>query len=194
MAKIGYARVSTREQNLDLQIDALRNYGCDKIYTDKISGAKDSTVFNELLSELKEGDTLVVWKLDRLGRSMKNLIILIDKLNDRNITLAIVKDGIYPNTAAGKLLFGVGALFAEFERNINSERTKAGLEEAVRKGKVLGRPYGIGNKGEMIASQVSDLYSKGMPVKKICKTLDISATTMYKYLRIKGITLRNDII
>jgi len=192
MAKIGYARVSTREQNLDLQIDALNQFGCDKIYTEKKSGARDRPIFNELLQELKANDTLVVWKLDRLGRSMKNLINLIDNLNERNITLAIVKDGIYPNSATGKLLFGIGALFSEFERNIGIERTLAGLEEARRKGKILGRPKGIGSKGEIKAKQAVTLYCEGYTSKNICIMLNISNSTLYKYLRIKGVNLRND--
>ena len=192
MVKIGYARVSTIEQNLDLQIDALKNFGCDKIYTETKSGAKDRPVCNKILSELKEGDTLVVWKLDRLGRSLKNLIHIIDNLNERKITLSIVKDGIYPNNASGRLLLGICAVFAEFERNINSERTKAGLEEAVRKGKILGRPRGISQKGEKLASQVVTQYCQGISIKKICLNLNISTATMYKYLRHKGAAFRKD--
>jgi DNA invertase Pin-like site-specific DNA recombinase len=133
---IGYARVSTQEQNLDLQKDALLHAGCKRIFTDVASGAKSSrTGLDEAIDFLREGDTLVVWKLDRLGRSLKHLIDLVNSLNEKNINFRSLQENIDTTTNEGKLIFHVFGALAEFEREIIRERTQAGLSAARARGR-----------------------------------------------------------
>jgi DNA invertase Pin-like site-specific DNA recombinase len=140
--KIGYARVSTEDQNLDLQLDALRGVGCDEICIDEgISGTvKDREGLELALSMIGKGDTLVVWKLDRLGRSLGFLIELIDKLGKAGAGFQAIQDGIDTNTSGGKLVFHIMGALAEFEHNLISERTTAGMKAAKKRGKNIGRP------------------------------------------------------
>lgn len=142
--KIGYARVSTEEQNLDLQIEALTEAGCDRIITDQAqSGAKAAETragFSEAMELLGEGDLLVVWKLDRVGRSIADLIHLLKLFGDRGIEFRSLTDGIDTTTAGGRLVFHIMGALAEFERDLIQERTKAGLAAAKKRGKRLGRP------------------------------------------------------
>ena len=127
--RIGYARVSTDDQNLDLQNDALREAGCERIFQDKVSGAKgDRPGLNRTYEELRRGDVLVVWRLDRLGRSLKELIAHAEMLAERQIGLRSITEAIDTTTSGGKLVFHIFAALAEFERNLIRERTKAGLE------------------------------------------------------------------
>jgi DNA invertase Pin-like site-specific DNA recombinase len=137
---IGYARVSTIEQNLDLQLDALKTIGCEKVFEDKIGG----TVFDrpglaKTLEHIRSGDTLVVWKLDRLGRSLHNLLKLINDLQEKGIMFRSIQDGIDTTTSIGQFFFQITGAFAELERNLIKERTKAGLEAARARGKKGGR-------------------------------------------------------
>jgi len=143
--KIGYARVSTDDQNLDLQLDALRGAGCDQIFVDEgISGAvKDREGLDMALSMVGEGDTLIVWKLDRLGRSLGFLIELIAKLGDQGVQFNALQDGIDTTTSGGKLVFHIMGALAEFERDLISERTRAGMKAAKKRGKSLGRPTAL---------------------------------------------------
>ena len=143
--KIGYARVSTQDQNLDLQLDALRAAGCDEICVDEgVSGAVKNREGLELaLSMVGEGDTLVVWKLDRLGRSLGNLIELIDQLGKQGAGFNALQDGIDTTTSGGKLVFHIMGALAEFERDVIKERTVAGLQAAKKRGKQLGRPLAL---------------------------------------------------
>src|SRR6266566_10056396 len=139
--KIGYARVSKEEQNLGLQLDALKKYGCIRLFTDKQTGVRfDRKEFLAALAYLNEGDTLVVWKLDRLGRSLKELIETVENLQKRNVALVSLTEHIDTTTATGKLFLQFIAMLAEFERNLISERTKAGLDAARARGHVGGRP------------------------------------------------------
>ena len=139
--KIGYARVSTEDQNLALQIDALRQQGCERIFEEKMTGASRSRpVLHETLAALRPGDVLVVWKLDRLGRSLQHLIEITAGLELRGIDFHSISDGIDTRTPAGKLLFHIVGAIAEFERSQISERTKAGMAAARLRGKRLGRP------------------------------------------------------
>ncbi|MAW79365.1 MAG: hypothetical protein CMI63_03950 [Parvularcula sp.] len=140
--QIGYARVSTIDQNLDLQIEALKSAGCEKIYEDEgVSGAKASRPgLEELLKHLQRGDVLIVWKLDRLGRSLRHLIDLIGMFEERGIGFTSLSDGIDTTTPLGKLFFHISGAFGEYERNLISERTKAGMEAARARGVRLGRP------------------------------------------------------
>ena len=143
--KIGYARVSTHEQNLDLQLDALRAAGCDEICIDDgVSGAeKEREGLDLALSMVGEGDTLVVWKLDRLGRSLGFLIELIEKLGNQKAGFNALQDGIDTTTSGGKLVFHIMGALAEFERDLIRERTVAGLKAAKKRGKRLGRPKSL---------------------------------------------------
>jgi DNA invertase Pin-like site-specific DNA recombinase len=142
--KIGYARVSTEEQNLDLQIDALTEAGCDRIITDQAqsgsTSAESRAGFSEAIELLGESDQLVVWKLDRVGRSIADLIHLLKLFGDRGIEFRSLTDGIDTTTAGGRLVFHIMGALAEFERDLIKERTKAGLRAAKKRGKRLGRP------------------------------------------------------
>jgi len=130
--KIGYARVSTREQNLDMQVIALEKAGCERIYEEKVSGVKvDRPILNNLLNQLRPDDVLVIWKLDRLGRSLKNLVELVHQLMDSNIGLCSLNDPIDTTNAQGRLIFNIFASLAEFERDVIRERTQAGLTPRV---------------------------------------------------------------
>src|SRR5437660_12491827 len=138
---IGYARVSTQDQTLHLQKDALEKLGCSKIFTDTASGAKaERKGLDEALAYVREGDTLVVWKLDRLGRSLQHLIETITQLNNRKIGFQSITEQIDTTTSGGKLIFHIFGALAEFERDIIRERTKAGLEAARARGRRGGRP------------------------------------------------------
>ncbi|WP_164751819.1 recombinase family protein, partial [Paenibacillus validus] len=139
--KIAYARVSTADQSLDLQIDALKKYGFEKIYTEKASGGKDDRPeLAKALDNLRPGDTFIVYKLDRLARSTQKLFDVLFQLNKNGIEFVSLSDKIDTSTAAGKALFGIMAVFAEFERDIIRERTLAGLEAARARGRKGGRP------------------------------------------------------
>src|SRR5437763_1940108 len=174
---IGYARVSTQDQTLHLQKDALEKIGCSKIFTDTISGAKEERKgLEEALAYVREGDTLVVWKLDRLGRSLKHLIETITKLNNRKIGFQSITEHIDTTTSGGKLIFHIFGALAEFERDIIRERTKAGLQAARARGKVGGRRKSLDAKKASIAQA---LYNdKTNAIADICKTLNISRTTL----------------
>ena len=150
---IGYARVSTTDQTLDLQKDALEKAGCDRIFTDTASGAKAERVgLDEALSHLREGDTLVVWRLDRLGRSLKHLIETITKLNNRGIGFKSITEAIDTTTSGGKLIFHIFGALAEFERDIIRERTQAGLTAARARGRKGGRPKALTPKKAQMAA------------------------------------------
>ncbi|MFS0489492.1 recombinase family protein [Leadbetterella byssophila] len=141
---IGYARVSTRDQNLDLQISALEKAGCEKIYQEKISGAtKNRPELDSMIAQFRQGDVLVVWKLDRLGRSLKHIIELVIDLNSKGVTIKGLTDGVDTSTPNGRLFLNIMASLAEYERELIKERTKAGLSEARARGRLGGRPKGF---------------------------------------------------
>lgn len=142
--KIGYARVSTVEQNLNLQIDALKNAGCEKIFEEKISGAsKSRPELDRMIDQFRKGDELYVWRLDRLGRSLKHIIDLVLELNDKGVIVKGLTDGVDTSTINGILLLNIMASFAEYERELIKERTNAGLRIARENGKIGGRPKGF---------------------------------------------------
>lgn len=180
---IGYARVSTEEQNLTMQIDELRLAGCTKVFTDKGSGAtKERVRLEECLSTLASGDTLVVWRLDRLGRSMSHLVSTITKLKEKGIGFKSLRDGaIDTTTASGELIFNIFAALAQFERELIRERTRAGLTAARARGRKGGRkPISSFNpKVRMAKTMHSD---QSMSIKEICLTLKISRATFYRYI------------
>lgn len=186
--EIGYARVSTNEQNLNLQIDALKNIGIEKIFYDKISGVKsEKPQLNELIQYLRSGDTLTVWRLDRLGRSTVGLIKLVTELNGKGIQFKSLSENIDTSSASGKLIFQIFCVLAEHERNVLIERTNEGLKSARARGKNGGRPKGMTEKYIKIAPMVKVAYDdKKLPIEDIMKVFNIkSKTTFYKILKIK---------
>lgn len=183
MAKIGYARVSTQDQNLDSQIDVLKDYGCNRIFSEKVSGRKyKRTELDKCLDYMREGDTLVITKLDRLGRTTKQLIELSQHLEDNEIDLEIVDMNINTNDAMGKMFFTMMSAFAELEANLLSERTKRGLASARARGRKGGRPGISENKKDMIKS----LYnSKEYTGEEIAKMAGVSRGTVYRIIKKK---------
>src|SRR3954447_5728936 len=178
----GYARVSTTDQMLDLQHDALTKAGCSKIFTDTASGAQaDRKGLAEAIAYVRAGDTLVVWKLDRMGRSLKDLISRITELNDRKIGFRSLTEQIDTTTSGGKLIFHIFGALAEFERDIIKERTQAGLEAARTSGKRGGRPKALSSEKIKLAKK---LYADtSTSVAEICKMLGISRHTLQRYVK-----------
>ena len=175
--QIGYARVSTKDQNLDLQIDALTKAGCDLIFEEYLSGAKtDRQELKRALEILKEGDSLVVYKLDRLARSTKNLIEISEELKAKGAGLHSTSDNIDTSTSQGQLYFTILGAVAQFERDLIIERTKAGLEAARKSGKKLGPKLKANPKS------VKALVDSGMSKEDICRELSISRATFYRAL------------
>lgn len=183
--KIGYARISTAEQSLDLQTDALKVAGCEKIFDDVASGAKDERRGLAAAIEFaRAGDVLTVWKLDRLGRSLKHLIETVNQLHEKGVGFASVQENIDTTTPGGKLIFHVFGALAEFERELIRERTNAGLKAARARGKTGGRPKKLTPEKIKIAqAMMSDVT---IDIKTICKTLDISPNTLYRYAPAPG--------
>ena len=181
---VGYARVSTQEQNLDLQQDALKQAGCVKVITDEASGSiADRPGLIKLKDTLREGDTLVVWRLDRLGRSLKHLIEFIYYLENKGIGFKSLHETIDTTTSTGKLVFHIFGALAEFERNLIKERSKAGLVAARARGKLGGRPKRLTNDKRRL---VIEMYrDRKRTVKEICQVVGISKPTLYKYLKEK---------
>lgn len=180
--KIGYARVSTLEQNLDLQLDALKHAGCKKIITDEISGSvADRPGLKKLKEELREGDTLVVWRLDRLGRSLKHLIEWVNELQILGISFESLQEAITTKTSTGQLIFHIFGALAEFERNLIQERTKAGLAAARARGRLGGRPKQLESNKRKLALK---LYrDREHTVQEVCRMMGISKPTLYQYIR-----------
>jgi DNA invertase Pin-like site-specific DNA recombinase len=178
---IGYARISTSEQNLDLQKDALKNAGCENIYSDVISGSKSERPgLNSAISHLRAGDTLVVWKLDRLGRSIQHLIDTVKALNDKGIAFKSLQDSIDTSTTGGKLVFHIFCALAEFERDLIIERTNAGLKAARARGRKGGRRYALDEKQR---KRVRELYNeRSTTVNEICRMYNISKRSLYNYV------------
>jgi DNA invertase Pin-like site-specific DNA recombinase len=179
---IGYARVSTNEQNLDLQKDALEKDGCEKIYVEQASGSKSSRPeLEKTIEMLREGDTLVVWRLDRLGRSLKHLIELVTELEGNGIGFKSITESMDTSTNNGKLIFHIFGALAEFERNLIRERTQAGLASARARGRMGGRPHALDDKRK--ATAVRMYNSKTHSVEEICKLMGISRPTLLGYVR-----------
>ena len=177
---IGYARVSTQDQNLDLQLEALTKAGCKKVFDDKISGSRaERPGLTKALELLREGDTLVVWKLDRLGRSVKNLVDLISELHRQGVQFKSLTDAIDTGTPSGRFFFHVMASLAEMERELTVERTRAGLELARQLGRKGGR------KRQMTDSKIESakkLLASGIPPRDVAKNLGVSVPTLYRWI------------
>ena len=179
VSTIGYARVSTPEQSLDLQVDALTAAGCDLIRSDVASGAvRSRPQLERVLVELQAGDTLVVWRLDRLGRSLAHLVATVDDLAARDITLRSLHEAIDTSTPAGRLMLGVFASLAEFERELIRERTMAGLEAARQRGRPTGRPTVWSPEK---ADAARRMIRGGATVTEIARALGVSRATVYRH-------------
>ncbi len=178
---IGYARKSTYEQNIDLQNDALKNGGCEKIFSDQITGSKaERPGLAKAIDMLRKGDTLVVWRLDRLGRSLKHLIELVDNLEEKEIGFKSLQESIDTTTSGGRLVFHIFGALAEFERHLIRERTHAGLAAARARGRLGGRPKKLNNKKKKLAVK---LYREQKhTVAEIGEMLGVSRMTIYRYV------------
>ena len=187
--KIGYARVSTRDQSLTMQVEALQSAGCDKVCEEVASGARTARpVLDEIIRNIREGDVLVIWKLDRLGRNLAHLIKVATLLLEKKVGLISLNDPIDTTTPQGRLIFGIFASLAEFERELIRERTNAGLNSARARGRRGGRPKGLSDSAKEKAIVAETLYRSGnISVTNIAKQLGISKTTLYSYLRYRGI-------
>jgi DNA invertase Pin-like site-specific DNA recombinase len=184
---IGYARVSTHDQTLALQQDALKQAGCERLFTDTASGAKaDRPGLDEAVDFARLGDTLVVWKLDRLGRSLPHLIETISGLQERGIGFKSQTEQIDTTTSGGKLIFHVFAALAEFERDVIRERTQAGLTAARARGRRGGHPRAVALNDTKKVALAQRLYEdKKNSIDDICKTLGVSRSTLYRYVQVK---------
>jgi DNA invertase Pin-like site-specific DNA recombinase len=178
---IGYARVSTDDQNLNLQRDALNQSGCEQIFEDKLSGAKaERPGLKEALNYARSGDTLVVWRLDRLSRSLKDLIEMVAKLDSQGVGLKSLHEAIDTSSSSGKLIFHIFGALAEFERNLIRERTQAGLLAARARGRKGGRPKVLNKDKRALAVKLYD--EKKHTVNQICELMGVSKPTLYKYI------------
>jgi DNA invertase Pin-like site-specific DNA recombinase len=178
---IGYSRVSSSDQNLDLQTDALVKAGCERIFEDKQSGVVSKrSGLEQAMDMLREGDTLVVWRLDRLGRSLKHLIEIMGRLEERKIAFRSLQESIDTGTPGGRLIFHIFGALAEFERNLILERTKAGLAAARARGRMGGRPKSLDPKRRRLLIKLYE--EREHPVEEICRIMGISKPTLYSYL------------
>ena len=177
---VGYARVSTQDQNIHLQKDALKKAGCRQIFTDVAGGGKaERPGLAKALDYLRDGDTIVVWRLDRFGRSLKDLIEKVTLLKERGVGFRSLQESIDTTTAGGKLIFHVFGALAEFERELIRERTYAGLSAARARGRLGGRPRILDTKRVALLRSLHKDQSNS--VRDICKTLGISRATLYRY-------------
>ncbi len=183
--KFGYARVSTGDQNIDLQIDQLQEAGCEKIFQETASGANtERQELAQLLEHVRDGDVIVIWKLDRLGRSLKHLVEIVSQLTERGVGLKSLNDPIDTTSSQGKLIFNIFASLAEFERDLIVERTQAGLKAARARGRNGGRPKGLSADATLKAVAAETLYKEGkLSANEIASNLGISKATLYSYLR-----------
>ena len=193
--KIGYARVSTQDQNLEMQLDALSKAGCQQIFKEKVSGIKsDRPELAAMQQILRKDDVVYIYKLDRLGRSLKHLLEIAGEFEKKGVGLVSINDPVNTTTASGKLVFNIFASIAEFEKDLIRERTKSGLEAARARGRTGGRSRGLSKEAEKIAMLAQTLYNeRKLGVNDIAKELSISKMTLYKYLRHRGVTINSKI-
>lgn len=178
---IGYARVSTADQDLALQLDALKASGCERIYEEKASGAKeDRPELARALDHTRKGDVLVVWKLDRLARSLKQLVLVLEDLGKRGVGFRCLAPAIDTTTAEGRLLYSITGAFAEFEREIIRQRTRAGLKAALARGRKGGRPKALNDAAKTKARAM--LRDPEISVSAVAEVLGVSRSTLYLHL------------
>lgn len=187
---IGYARVSTKDQNLDPQIDALKKIGCKKIFSEKVSGTKKERVeFEKLLNSLKNGDTLIVTSIDRLGRTSKELIFLLDHFKEKGVNLKSITEGIFDTSSPmGEAVFQIMAILKAMEIKVLKERTMQGLEAARKRGRKGGRKPGSYNKVK--AAAAVKMWMEDKPISEILQELEISRSTLYEYLKNEGVNYK----
>jgi DNA invertase Pin-like site-specific DNA recombinase len=179
--RIGYARVSTGEQHLDLQVDALCQAGCERIFTDKVSGAKAGRPgLTAALSFIRSGDTFVVWRLDRLGRSLKDLVHHMEELSQRDVGFQSLHEAIDTTSSVGKFQFHIFSALAEFERELIRERTMAGLRAARARGRKGGRPRSMTGEKLKIAARL--MQDPAVSVPEVCRTIGVSRSTLYRHI------------
>ena len=177
---IGYMRVSTSDQNHDLQRDALTAAGCSRIFQDVISGSKETrNALSDALAALQPGDTFIVWRLDRLGRSLLHLVNTVNALAERNVGFRSLREGFDTTHNGGRLVFHIFASLAEFERGVIRERVTAGIAAAKARGRVGGRPRAMDTKKLKMARTLLD---GGSSVSEVCEALSVSQATLYRYL------------
>lgn len=188
----GYARVSTPDQQLHLQTDALQAYGCTEVVQEKVSSGKERPALQRLLPQLRPGDTLVVWKLDRLGRSLKDLVTLVTGFQQQGVQFVSLQDHLDTTTAQGRLMFNLFASLAEFERDLIRERTHAGLTAARARGRQGGRPKGLSKEALSKAQAAKTLYlQRDKTVAEIGQLLSVGRATVYRYLAHLGVPTGN---
>jgi len=182
---VGYARVSTEEQNLDMQLDALKQTGCEKFFQDEMSGAKSERPgLSAAVAFVRPGDTLVVWRLDRLGRSLKDLIQRVEQLKQGGVEFRSLHENIATASPSGKLQFHIFSALAEFERDLIRERTLAGLKAARARGRLGGRRRSMTPEKVKLASRL--MQDPAVSVNEICRTLRVSRATLYRYVSPDG--------
>jgi len=189
---IGYVRVSRNEQNLELQLDALKKLGCEQIFQEKISGGeKERPQYLKMVDSLRKGDVVTVWRIDRLGRTTLELIKLMVEFREKGVEFKSIVEGIDTSTSMGRIWYMLSSIFAENEREIIRERTKAGLASARARGKIGGRPKGLSDNAKKVAMTAATLYNaKELSIEEICRILNIgSKTTLYRYLRHAGVDI-----
>lgn len=182
---IGYARVSTKEQDLSLQLDALSKYGCDRIFTDKLSSVKERQGLTDALGYLRDGDTLVVWKLDRLCRSLPDLIKISEQIRTTGAQLVSITESIDTSTPAGRLYFNILGALGQMERELIQERVKAGLAAARRRGKVPGKPRVSEEKLELARRELS----AGRTYPEVARILGVHPQTLYRLVPVKSLNM-----
>ena len=182
---IGYARVSTKEQDLSLQLDALSKYGCDRIFTDKLSSVKERQGLTDALGYLRDGDTLVVWKLDRLCRSLPDLIKISEQIRTAGAQLVSITESIDTSTPAGRLYFNILGALGQMERELIQERVKAGLAAARRRGKVPGKPRVSEEKLELARRELS----AGRTYPEVARILGVHPQTLYRLVPVKSLNM-----
>jgi DNA invertase Pin-like site-specific DNA recombinase len=186
--KIGYLRVSTKDQNLELQKDALLGYGCERLFEEKVSAlSKVRPELDRLLDNLRPGDEVVVWRLDRLGRSLKDLIRIVDEFKKLDVSFVSINDKMDTSSPHGRLVFNFFASIAEYERELIRERTIAGIEAARKQGRIGGKRKGLTNSAKLKAAEAKKMYEDTDPRTKlsidgICTELKITKRTFYRYL------------
>ena len=183
---IGYARVSTQDQNLDLQTDELTKLGCQKIYQEKVSSGKERPQLIKMIENLREGDSVMVWKLDRLARSLKELINLVEILRVKKVNFTSIKDSIDTSTVQGRLLLNIFGSLAEFERDTIRERTKAGLSAAKARGRMGGKKKGLSPEAKKKAETAVMLYKQKKSAVEIAGIIGVGRATVYRYLEEMG--------
>ena len=182
---VGYARVSTPDQKLDLQLDALREAGCERVFTDEASGANaERPGLTDALAFARSGDALVVWRLDRFGRSLKDLVGRVDELRERGVGFRSLTEGVDTTSPTGKLVFHIFGALAEFERDLIRERTLAGLASARARGRKGGRPRAMDEEKVRVASRL--MRDPEVSVAEVCRAVGVSSATLYRYVAPDG--------